>query len=66
MTDWKQTNYGTPKSWDEIQRENREAQYDHEIKNGLGEPVAPLMWKLVIVGGITVAALARLVYLIFR
>ena len=66
MRDWTKTTYGTPKSWDEIQREKLEAQYDYEIKHGPGEPLAPLMWKLVIVAMITATSFGMLLYLIFQ
>ncbi len=66
MKDWTKTEYGTPKSWDEIQREKREAAYDRDIQHGPGEPVMPLMWKWAITAGVTVTALGTLLYLIFQ
>ncbi|MGE8280192.1 MAG: hypothetical protein ACN6O2_07120 [Stenotrophomonas sp.] len=66
MNDWTKTNYGTPRSWDEIQREKREAGYDRDIQHGPGEPLMPLMWKLVIVATITATSFGTLLYLIFQ
>lgn len=66
MRDWTKTNYGTPKSWDEIQREKRDVEHDHAIKHGPGEPLAPLMWKLVITALITLGSFGALLYLIFQ
>lgn len=66
MRDWTKTTYGTPKSWDEIQQDKRDAEHDHAIKHGPGEPLAPLMWKLVFFGAVFVISLFSVVYLLFR
>lgn len=66
MKDWTKTNYGTPKSWGQVQQERRDEEHDRAIKEGPGEPLAPLMWKLVIAVVVTAASFLTLLYLIFR
>ncbi len=40
MSDWKKTNYGTPKTWAEIQHEKSEA----ELEKVSASPVPMLIW----------------------
>ncbi|WP_313250747.1 hypothetical protein [Stenotrophomonas sp.] len=44
MNDWTKTKYGTPKSWDEIQREKR----DEELAKNSSSPLWPAMGVMVI------------------
>lgn len=40
MNDWKKTNYGTPKTWAEIQNEKTEA----ELEKVSASPTPMLLW----------------------
>lgn len=56
MKGWKDTNYGTPKTWSEIQHEKREAELD--------KVSASPFWPIVKIVALGSASLAGLVYVI--
>lgn len=65
MTDWTKTNYGTPKSWNEIQREKLDAEHDQVI-NGPGTRLSTLVIGFFVAAIVTVACFIGLIYLLLR
>lgn len=61
MNDWKKTNYGTPKTWAEIQHEKSEA----ELEKVSASP-APLLALWVLLVGITLACFIALLVFLLR
>ncbi len=65
MKDWTKTEYGTPKSWDEIQREKRDEEHDRVI-NGPGTPLSVLVIGFFVAAIATAACFIGLIYLLLR
>lgn len=65
MKDWTKTEYGTPKSWDEIQREKRDEEHDRVI-NGPGTRLSTLVIALIVSASVTAACVIGLLYLVLR
>lgn len=65
MKDWTKTEYGTPKSWDEIQREKRDEEHDRVI-NGPGPRLSVLVIGFFAAAIATAACFIGLIYLLLR
>lgn len=65
MKDWTKTEYGTPKSWDEIQREKRDEEHDRVI-SGPGTPLSVLVIGMLVAGAVLIGSLAGILYYLFR
>lgn len=61
MSDWKNTNYGAPKSWDQQQREKREK----ELEKVSASPV-PMLLLFGTLGLVTIGCLAALLVSVLR
>lgn len=65
MNDWTKTTYGTPKSWDEIQQEKRDAEHDRVI-NAPGTPLSVLVIGFIVLAVITAMSFIGLIYFLIR